>query len=91
MFATHRLLKKQNVLYMRRKLKKQQRAYNQWHIGADTIKQSIQSWISHAKHAGTYCLRRRVISSVAFQRGTAIGAAGGLLEQQPRQRPLCEP
>jgi retron-type reverse transcriptase len=91
MFATHRLLKKQNVLYMRRKLKKQQRAYNQWHIGADTIKQSIQSWISHAKHADTYGLRRRVISSVAFQRGTAIGAAGGLLEQQPRQRPLCEP
>ncbi len=83
MYPNHRILKKQNTLYFRRKLKKMQHGYHQGRIGADTVKQSIQSWIAHASHADTYRLRRRILAGVVFQRGKANGAAGRRLEQQP--------
>ncbi len=69
MYSNHRLLKKQNALYFRRKLKKMQYDYRQGRIGADAVKQSIQSWIVHASHADTYRLRRRILAGAVFQKG----------------------
>ncbi|MDF1594362.1 MAG: reverse transcriptase/maturase family protein [Desulfobacterales bacterium] len=90
-FPTHRLLNKGNALRMRRRLKKMRSLYREGKIELDKIQQRIQSWIGHAAHADTYRLRRRVLESVAFQRGITGNAAGGFVEQQSGQRPLCEP
>jgi retron-type reverse transcriptase len=68
-YPHQRLLKKQNILYFRRKLKKMQQGYRNGCIGADEVKQSIQSWIAHAGHADTYGLRRRILAGAVFQKG----------------------
>jgi hypothetical protein len=81
-FPGHRLLKKQNQLYMRRKLKKLQTVYREGNIALDQLSQSIRSWVSHAKYADSYKVRSRILSSVVFKRDAAAGAAGRLLEQQ---------
>ncbi len=81
-FPTHRLLKKDNALHMRRKLKKLSREYKEGAISLEEIQQSIQSWIGHASHADTYRLRERILGSVVFQRGGAGDAARRFVEQQ---------
>jgi retron-type reverse transcriptase len=57
------------VLRFRRKLNKLQHGYQNGCIGADGVKQSIQSWIAHAGHADTYGLRRRILAGAVFQKG----------------------
>ncbi len=81
-FPDHRLLKKQNRLHMRRKMKKLQNAYQQGDLSLEQLSQCIQSWVAHARHADTYKVRTRMLSGVVFQRGAATGAARGVLEQQ---------
>ena len=90
-FPTHRLLAKENALRTRRRLKTLSALYRDRKIPLTRVHQSVQSWIGHASHADTYRLRSRILGNVAFQRGEAGGAAGRLVEQQPEQRPLCEP
>jgi len=81
-FKTHRLLKKENVLRMRRRLKKLSQSYAEGKIDFDEINTRIQSWVGHASHADTYRLRFRILGSVVFQRAETRDAARGLLEQQ---------
>jgi hypothetical protein len=78
-FPTHRLLKKQNALHMRHKLRIMSRQYAQGRIDLPAINQRIQSWIGHAAHADSYRLRRRVLGSVTFQRGQTQNASGRLV------------
>ncbi len=87
-FPEHRLLKKENVLHMRRKLKKMILQYHKGDIPLDKIQQSIQSWVGHAVHADTYQLRCRILGSAVIQRDGTRGAAGRFVEQQSRQRPV---
>ncbi len=68
-FPSYRLLKKSNVLKMKRRLKKLCRLYMERNITFEKINQSIQSWIGHASHADTYLLRKRLLGNVVFQRG----------------------
>jgi len=68
-FSTHRLLVKDNVLRMRRRLKKMSALYREGQISLKRLHQSVQSWIGHASHADTYRLRSRILGSVGFQRG----------------------
>ncbi|MBI5116994.1 group II intron reverse transcriptase domain-containing protein [Candidatus Poribacteria bacterium] len=82
-FPTHRLLKKDNVLRMRRRLKKLSRKYSSGMVSLPAIKLRIQSWIGHAGHADTFRLRARMLADAVFQRGETRGAAGRLVEQQP--------
>jgi retron-type reverse transcriptase len=60
-FPTHRLLKKQNALHMRRKLKKMAREIRENRISPEKMRQSINSWISHAKHGDTWHLRQKIV------------------------------
>ena len=75
-FSTHRLLKKQNLLYMRRKLKSMQTAYQEGNLSIEELNQCIKSWVSHAEHGDTFRIRSRIFSGVVFKRGSAAGAAG---------------
>jgi hypothetical protein len=90
-FPTHRLLKKDNSLKMRRRLKKMSIQYRIGEISLDKVNQRIQSWIGHAGHADTWHLRQRLFSEAVFQRGDAKSAARGFVEQQPEQRALRQP
>lgn len=81
-FPTHRLLPKDNVLRMRRRLKALSTAFEMGKVNLEGIRQSIMSWIGHAAHADTYRLRSRLLGEVAFQRGGAGEPARGLVEQQ---------
>jgi len=81
-FPTHRLLKKENVLRMRRRLKRLISQYREGLIRFERIHQSIQSWIGHASHADTFRLRARLLDCIVFQRGEASGAPWRFLEQQ---------
>lgn len=81
-FTTHRLLKKENALRMRRRLRKLSQDYYEGQIDFDEINARIQSWIGHASHANTYHLRSKILGSVAFQRGETRDATRRLLEQQ---------
>lgn len=82
-FPDHRLLPKNNVLRMRRRLKSMQQEYTNWEITLEEVHQRIHSWLGHACHADTYRLRERLLGSVAFSRGAAPeNAAGRLVEQQ---------
>ena len=81
-FPTHRLLKKDNVLRMRRKLKKLSLLYRNRQVSLTEINQSVQSWIGHASHADTYKLRSRLFESVVFQRDAVLGSPRWLMEQQ---------
>ncbi len=80
-FPTHRLLKKDNALRARRRLKKLSSQYHEGIISWEKVNQSVQSWIGHACHADTYRVRSRILGSVVFQRGEARGAARRLVEQ----------
>jgi retron-type reverse transcriptase len=82
-FPTHCMLKKANVLRIRRRLRGFQVQYAAGQIDLAKIRQSVQSWIGHASHADTYRLRRRLLGGAVFQRGEARGAPWRFVEQQP--------
>ena len=81
-FPTHRLLKKENTLGMRRRLKKMTVQYRDREISFEKVNQRIQSWIGHAGHADTWKLRERLFSDAVFQRGKAKSDSRGFVEQQ---------
>ncbi len=68
-FPTHRLLKRDNIRRMKKRLKKQQNEYAHGRLSLDVIRASVQSWIAHAAHADTYGLRRHMLGAAVFQRG----------------------
>ena len=90
-FPTHRLLKKENALLMRRKMKKMSLQYQNGMIALQDVQQRIQSWIGHASHADTHTLRTRILASVAFQRGETESDSRRRVEQRSEQRALCQP
>lgn len=55
-FATHRRLKRPNVVRFRRRLRGLQQAYANGGISLDKAGESIQSWCAHAAHGNTYLL-----------------------------------
>jgi hypothetical protein len=60
-FPTHRLIKKENALRMRRRLRKLSAEYREGEIPLSHVRQSIQSWIGHDLHADTFRLRGRIM------------------------------
>ena len=81
-FPDHRLLPKDNVLGMRRRLKGMRRDYGNRVISLAQVNQRIHSWLGHACHADTYRLRGRLFGGAAFTRGAAPeNAAGRVVEQ----------
>lgn len=66
---THRrLLRKDSVRRMKRKMREMEWAYARGHIGSDYIRSRIASWVAHASHANSDTIRRRVIGSAVFKR-----------------------
>ena len=73
-----------------KKLRRFSKAYNQGNKSWAEINQSVQSWIAHASHADTYCLRKNIFGKISFLRGevsNVSGVAGRFVEQQCQQHP----
>jgi retron-type reverse transcriptase len=66
-FATHRRLKRSNVVRFRRRLRRLQQAYASGSISLDRVGESIQSWCAHAAHGNTYRLRNQILRQTIFR------------------------
>jgi len=70
-FATHRLLVKDNVRRLRRRVRSMQQRYAEGEIGPDEIRRRLMSWSGHARQADTYLLRERLFRDFRFCRRPA--------------------
>jgi retron-type reverse transcriptase len=67
-FSTHRLLNKDNIRRLKKRLSRFQRFYAAGMLALDKLGASIRSWIAHAIHADTYKLRKRLLGAISFCR-----------------------
>jgi len=65
-WPTHRLLRRDSVGRMRKKMKRMARQYHEGQIDLDRVQRVVASWVGHAGHAQTYTLRRKVVSGQVF-------------------------
>ncbi|OIO75506.1 MAG: hypothetical protein AUJ85_02780 [Elusimicrobia bacterium CG1_02_37_114] len=65
-FPTHRLLKKENFFYFRRKLVKLRNLYRKKVINIQKISNSILSWIAHVSWGDTWGLRTKLFNELYF-------------------------
>ncbi|MCL4491225.1 MAG: reverse transcriptase/maturase family protein [Nitrospirae bacterium] len=67
-WPTHKLLRKRNVIGMKRRLKKLSQLYRDGRITLETVRPVIASWLGHAKHANSYNVVKRVLGNVVFSK-----------------------
>ncbi len=69
----HRLLRKQSIVTMRRRLKALQAQFAAGQIGLDRVRAAISSWLAHADHADSYRVRKMVLAGAVFVRRWRAG------------------
>lgn len=69
-FPTHRLLVRQNVVRMQRRLRKLQEGYAGGMYDREAVRRRLVGWIGHARHANTFRLRERMFRETSFVRKT---------------------
>jgi retron-type reverse transcriptase len=69
-FPTHRLLPKENVRRLRRRVRGMEEDYSAGRISFAEIYQRLMSWSGHARQANTYRLRCHLFDTIIFQRAT---------------------
>ena len=67
-FPDHRLLARENITRMRRRLARMQAAYTAGRLRPQEVRQRLLSWIGHARHADTFGLRSRLFSATIYTR-----------------------
>ena len=70
-FPHRRLLRNENGLRFRRRLRGFAKGYAKHRLNWPDINPSVQAWIGHACHADTFDLRREIFSSIRFKRERA--------------------
>lgn len=89
-WATHRLVRKENVRRFRRRVRCLRQAYAEGAMDWEDIKPRLQSWMAHARQANSERLIRRLSREWKFVRGGAERgpcSARRQLEQQREQLP----
>jgi hypothetical protein len=71
-FASHRLLAKDNVSRFRRRLRRMQKSYAKNETSSQEIWPRLMSWMGHARQADTYRLRERLFDEHPFRRTAAV-------------------
>jgi retron-type reverse transcriptase len=66
-WRNHRLLRKSNIIRIKRTFKYFREQYNLGNIDIEKINSTIQSWLGHAKHANTYNLRCSIFNNLKFE------------------------
>ena len=64
-----RKIRKKSKEKMKRKIKHFNKAYENGEMSYDAIKQSVASWLGHAKHGNTYNLRKHIMSKLKLRGG----------------------
>ncbi|MEW6115683.1 MAG: reverse transcriptase/maturase family protein [Nitrospirota bacterium] len=72
-WPTHKLLRKRNIIGMKRKLKKLSALYRDGRITLQVVRPVIASWLGHAKHASSYNVVRRMLGNAVFSRSSLSG------------------
>jgi len=83
LWPTHRRLRKDSIKRIHRSLKTLQRQYAAGEISLELVGQTINSWVAHAAHADTYGLRKNVLGSAVFCKGSAQSEAIEVISAQP--------
>ena len=65
-FPEFKLLRQENVISFRRKLKKMNKAYTKGRISRDQVTASVKGWVAHASFSNTYRLRKKVLAGFVF-------------------------
>ena len=91
---THRLLKKENIRALRRRVRWMRDAYADGRMDWEDVKLRLDSWIGHAAHTDSRLLIRRLSKDWKFKRGGTVNVScypRRQLEQQCQQLPRLEP
>ena len=64
----HRLLRRQSIRDMAKRLRVMEAAYRARRIGPATVRARLQSWIAHASHANSYGVRRKLLGGFCLRR-----------------------
>lgn len=67
-FPEFRLLKRENIVRTRRRLRRLQRGYRTGAMSFKDVSRSLQGWLGHAKFANTYRLRVKLFQDHPFTR-----------------------
>ena len=67
-FPDFRLLKRENVVRTRRRLRRMQAQYAAGEISLDEVTRAVQGWLGHASFGDTYRLREKLFEEHPFQR-----------------------
>jgi len=68
-WRTHRLVRKQSIKRMKRKLKKFQEGYREGRYTREQIEQTLASWLGHVGHANSYNLRKKLFGDFVLKKG----------------------
>jgi len=66
LFPHYRRLRRDNVRYALRRLRRQQAAFARGELSQEALSASVRAWVAHAAHGNTYCLRRRILRRFVF-------------------------
>lgn len=68
-WTTHRKLRKSSIQRITQTMKKLQRLYADGRVTLGRVRQSLVSWLGHARHAETRGLQAKLLDSFVFKRG----------------------
>lgn len=68
-WTTHRKLRKSSIQRITQTMKKLQRLYADGRVTLGRVRQSLISWLGHARHAETRGLQGKLLDSFVFKRG----------------------
>ncbi len=66
LFPNFRLLRKENVVRFRRRLKWMRTQYFQGKLSSEAIRASVGGWVAHASFSNTYRLRAKILRGFVF-------------------------
>lgn len=64
----HRLLRRQSIVTMRRRLRVLQEQFRVGLIGLERVRAAVASWVAHAAHADSWRLRSKLLGGAVFTR-----------------------
>jgi len=67
-FPTYRLLPRENLIRLRRRLRRMQEGFANGDLRLATIRQRLVSWLGHAQHADTTRLQKDLFGATIFSR-----------------------
>lgn len=68
MWTTHRRLRKSSISRITKTLRRLKKQYAEGKVTLERVRQSVASWVEHARRAETYGLRSKLLGSFVFTR-----------------------